>query len=135
RLERRPDVREALEDEDDEKDAGIFMVQLDEPHQQAEDPFGLNRPVDRDEDISADDYGDMLSELCQARLVSSPGQSKEVLISDDPPDTNTAVQLKTAICHGEGLHYPEWDYRIQAYQLPGARLHVLPNLPGSQQWV
>ena len=135
RLERRPDVREALEDEDDEKDAGIFMVQLDEPHQQAEDPFGLNRPVDRDEDISADDYGDMLSELSQARLVSSPGQSKEVLISDDPPDTNTAMQLKTALREQTGLHYPEWDYRIQAYQSPGAKLHVLPNLPGSQQWV
>lgn len=135
RLERRPEVRQALEDEDDEKDAGIFMVQLDEPHQQAEDPFGLNRPVDRDEDISADDYGDMLSELSQARLVSSPGQSKEVLISDDPPDTNTAMQLKTALREQRGLHYPEWDYRTQAYRLPGARLHVLPNLPGSQRWV
>ncbi|WP_320331473.1 nitric oxide reductase activation protein NorD [Halopseudomonas formosensis] len=111
------------------------MVQLDEPHQQAEDPLGLNRPVDRDEDISADEYGDMLSELSQARLVSTPGSSKEVLISDDPPDTNTAMQLKTAIREGGGLQYPEWDCRIQAYRQPGATLHVLPNLPGSQQWV
>lgn len=135
RLERRPDIREATDNEDDEQDSGIFMVQLDEPHQQAEDPFGLNRPVDRDEDISADDYGDMLSELSQARLVSTPGHSKEVLISDDPPDTNTAMQLKTAMREQKGLRYPEWDYRLQAYQLPGARLHLLPNLPGSQQWV
>src|SRR5690606_10603173 len=101
----------------------------------AEDPLGLNRPVDRDEDISADEYGDMLSELSQARLVSTPGSSKEVLISDDPPDTNTAMQLKTAIREGGGLQYPEWDCRIQAYRQPGATLHVLPNLPGSQQWV
>lgn len=135
RLLRRPEVREALEGEDDNKDPGIFMVQADEPHQHAEDPFGLNRPVDRDEDISADEYGDMLSELSHARLVSTPGQSKEVLISDDPPDTNTAMQLKTAIQEQQGLRYPEWDYRIQAYRQPGATLHVLPNLPGSQQWV
>ncbi|SDS99449.1 nitric oxide reductase NorD protein [Halopseudomonas litoralis] len=132
---RRPEVREAKEDEDDNSDAGIFMVQADEPHQHAEDPFGLNRPVDKDEDISADEYGDMLSELSEARLVSTPGRSKEVLISDDPPDTNTAMQLKTAIREQQGLRYPEWDYRIQAYRQPGTTLHVLPNLPGSQQWV
>ena len=134
-LVRRPEVREAKEDEDDNKDPGIFMVQADEPHQHAEDPLGLNRPVDKDEDISADEYGDMLSELSEARLVSTPGRSKEVLISDDPPDTNTAMQLKTAIREQQGLRYPEWDYRIQAYRQPGATLHVLPNLPGSQQWV
>lgn len=132
---RRPEVREANDGEDDDKDPGILMVQLDEPHQQAEDPLGLNRPVDRDEDISADEYGDMLSELSRARLVSTPGSAKEVLISDDPPDTNTAMQLRTAIREGGGLHYPEWDYRIQAYRQPGATVHVLPSLPGSQQWV
>ncbi|WP_285275598.1 nitric oxide reductase activation protein NorD [Halopseudomonas bauzanensis] len=135
RLLRRPEVREAREDEDDDGDPGIFMVQADEPHQHAEDPFGLNRPVDKDEDISADDYGDMLSELSEARLVSTPGRSKEVLISDDPPDSNTAMQLKTAIREQQGLRYPEWDYRSQSYRQPGATLHVLPNLPGSQQWV
>jgi len=135
RLLRRPEVRKAKEDEEDQADAGIFMVQADEPHQHAEDPLGLNRPVDRDEDISADEYGDMLSELPEARLVSTPGRPKEVLISDDPPDTNTAMQLKTAIREQRGLRYPEWDYRIQAYRQPGTTLHVLPNLPGSQQWV
>jgi len=135
RLLRRPEVRKAKEDEEDQADAGIFMLQADEPHQHAEDPLGLNRPVDRDEDISADEYGDMLSELPEARLVSTPGRPKEVLISDDPPDTNTAMQLKTAIREQRGLRYPEWDYRIQAYRQPGATLHVLPNLPGSQQWV
>ncbi|MCK0538093.1 nitric oxide reductase activation protein NorD [Alcanivorax quisquiliarum] len=135
RLLRRPEVREAEDGEDDNKDPGIFMVQADEPHQQAEDPLGLNRPVDKDEDISADEYGDMLSELSHARLVSTPGRSREVLISDDPPDTNTAMQLKTAIREQNGLRYPEWDYRISAYHQPGTTLHVLPNLPGSQQWV
>lgn len=133
-LPRRPDIRDARDDED-KHDDGIFMVQADEPHQHAEDPLGLNRPVDQDEDTSADEYGDMLSELPEARLVSTPGRPKEVLISDDPPDSNTALQLKRAIADGQGLHYPEWDYRTGHYRQPGATVRVLPNLPGSQQWV
>lgn len=133
-LPRRPEIREAEEDEDEERES-IFMVQADEPHQHAEDPLGMNRPVDRDEDISADEYGDMLSELPEARLVATPVKPKEVLISDDPPDSNTLMQLKRAKAEGRGLHYPEWDYRVQQYRQPGAIVRVLPNLPGSQQWV
>ena len=133
-LPRRPDIRNAAEDED-KHDEGVFMVQADEPHQHAEDPLGLSRPVDHDEDTSADEYGDMLSELPEARLVSTPGRPKEVLISDDPPDSNTALQLKRAIADGQGLSYPEWDYHTGHYRQPGAIVRVLPNLPGSPQWV
>ncbi|NWN91617.1 hypothetical protein HLV39_08950 [Marinobacter adhaerens] len=136
RLPRRPEVREATEDEDnDNDDPGIFMVQPDEPHQQAEDPLGLNRPIDRDEDTSADEFGDMLSDLPEARLISTPGSPKEVLIADDPPDTNTAMQLRQAVKEERGIRYPEWDYRSQAYRDPGATVRVLPNLPGTQAWV
>lgn len=134
RLARRPEIRKATEDED-KHDDGIFMVQADEPHQHAEDPLGLNRPVDRDEQISADEYADMLSELPEARLVATPGSPKEVLISDDPPDSNTAQQLKRAKADGQGLQYPEWDWQTGQYLLPGATVRLLPNLPGSQQWV
>jgi nitric oxide reductase NorD protein len=77
----------------------------------------------------------MLSELPEARLVSTPGTPKEVLIADDPPDTNTAMQLRRAVCEGRGIVYPEWDYRAQAYRDPGATVHVLPNLLGTQDWV
>ena len=135
-LPRRPEVREPTEEEDeDSSEEGLFMVQLDEPHQQAEDPFGLNRPIDRDEDTSADEFGDMLSDLPEARLVSTPGTPKEVLISDDPPDTNTAMQLRRAVREERGIRYPEWDYRAQAYREHGATVRVLPNLPGTQAWV
>ena len=134
RLPRRPEVRNAKPDED-QGDEGIFMVQADEPHQHAEDPLGLNRPVDRDEDIGADEYGDMLSELPQARLVATPQQAREVLISDDPPDGSTRLQLARAMAEGEGLAYPEWDYRAGRYRQPGAIVRLLPSLPGSQAWV
>src|SRR5690606_18832641 len=57
------------------------------------------------------------------------------LISVDPPASNTALQLQLAIADGQGLHYPEWDYRGGHYGQPGATVRLLPNLPGSQQSV
>src|SRR5690606_20934697 len=75
RLRRRPDVRDPKEGEDEEGDENSpWMIQLDEPHQHAEDPMGLQRPVDRDEETSADHFGDLASELPEARLVSTPGK-------------------------------------------------------------
>lgn len=135
RLPRRPEVRNATPDEDHDDDEGIFMVQADEPHQHAEDPLGLSRPVDRDEDIGADEYGDMLSELPHARLVATPRQAKEVLLSDDPPDGGTHLQPARAMADGERLAYPEWDYRAGQYRQPGAIVRLLPSLPGSPDWV
>ena len=133
RLFRRPDVREARDDEDDDADSGAWMIQADEPHPYAEDPMGLNRPVDRN-DADAEEYGEMVSELAQARLVATPGTPREVLISDDPPPGRTRVAAP-ATAADAGLHYPEWDYRLDGYRLPGATVRVLPPEQGSRQWV
>ncbi len=136
RLNRRPEERDPVEDEDDdEKEDGIWMVQGDEPHQHAEDPFGLQRPTDRDDETSADEFGEMVSELSEARLISTPGQPKEVLISDDPPDAKARQQLKAAIAEGKGILYPEWDYRTNCYNESGATVRLLSPQHGSQQWV
>ena len=136
RLTRRPKMREAAEDEDEgEKKSGTWMVQLDEPHEKAEDPMGLQRPTDRDEHDSADHLGDMLSELKEARLVSTPGTPREVLLSDDPPDTRMTLQSATAEASEDKLRYPEWDYRAEAYRSPGALVRCLDAAPGAQGWV
>jgi nitric oxide reductase NorD protein len=136
RLSRRPEEREATEDEKEENpEPGIWMVQADEPHQHAEDPFGLQRPTDRDQETSAEEFGDMVSELSNARLVSTPGRPKEVLLSDDPPDARARQELKAAIAEGKGFSYPEWDYRNRIYREPGATVRPLSCQGGSQQWV
>jgi nitric oxide reductase NorD protein len=136
-LPRRPDERKATEDEErgDDDEDGIWMMQADESHPHAEDPMGLQRPVDRDDDISADEYGDLVSELSEARLVSTPGRPKEVLLSDDPPDARAKQELKAAIADGEGFSYPEWDYRNRVYRQPGATVRILSSGQGSQPWV
>ena len=135
-LARRPNERKATEEEEEsDNDDSIWMMQGDESHPHAEDPMGLQRPVDRDDDISADEYGDLVSELSEARLVSTPGSPKEVLLSDDPPDARAKQELKAAIANGEGFSYPEWDYRNRIYREPGATVRILSSGQGSQKWV
>ena len=133
RLARRPEVRAAKENEDDER-PGAWMVQSAQPAESAEDPFGLQRPVDLDENAAADEYADSVSELAQARLVSTPERAREILLSDDPLEALTRRE-STADARAIELSYPEWDYRLDAYHHPGARIRLMPAPVGSQAWV
>ncbi|HJV50918.1 MAG TPA: VWA domain-containing protein [Noviherbaspirillum sp.] len=134
RLARRPEVREAADDEDDQR-TGPWMVQTAQPQEHAEDPIGMQRPTDRDESTAAEDFADSLSELPEARLVTTPGQPKEVLLSDDPLPSRTRTAAAATPGDAATFTYPEWDYRIGAYREPGARVHLLPAPQGSPQWV
>lgn len=135
RMERRPDVREPGEDEDDKKQ-GAWMVQTSQPHEQVEDPVGMQRPTDRDESTAAEEFADALSELPEARLVSTPGRPKEVLLSDDAPEMRAKKRESHAAgTEGDRLQYPEWDYRIGVYREPGATVHLLAPQEGPQEWV
>lgn len=137
RLARRPEVRPEVEGEDDDSGPGIWMVQTAQPHEQAEDPMGLQRPTDRDADTAAEDFADALSELPEARLVSAPGKPKEILLSDDSPEAQ-ARQVPTVAAAPEAperLDYPEWDWRSATYRHPGATVLLLPASHGPQQWV
>lgn len=135
RLSRRPEVREAMEGEDEEQPDGIWMVQPSPPLEQAEDPMGMQRPTDRNEATPAEEYADSLSELNEARLVRTPGSPKEVLISDDPPDACSLQASNEPESHAEQLSYPEWDYKRGSYRNPGATVHLLPAPLGTSQWV
>lgn len=135
RMPRRPEVRDSLDDEDDQQ-PGAWMVQTAQPQEKAEDPMGLQRPTDRDTDTASEEFADALSELPEARLVSAPGKPKEVLISDDPPE----AQIRRGMNGKPGTapeqrHYPEWDWRLGAYRDPGATVLLLPAPLGPQQWV
>jgi nitric oxide reductase NorD protein len=135
RLPRSPTVREAPEDEQDAK-PGAWMVQTAKPHEQVEDPIGLERPTDRDESTAAEDLADSLSELPQARLVATPGSAKEVLLSEQPPDARARQSLRQRLdLQGEVLKYPEWDYRSRSYIDGGVVVHVHAAAEGAQHWV
>lgn len=135
RLGRSPKVREAAEDEDD-KTSGTWMVQPSQPHEQAEDPNGLQRPTDRDETTAAEELADSLSELPEARLVSTPGSPKEILLSQDTPDARRKLPPLSAACGEEQrLLYPEWDHRAGAYIEGGVTVHLKTMPEGSPAWV
>lgn len=135
RMPRRPKERKPDDNEDEKRGQGTWMVQTNPPLEQAEDPRGLQRPVDRDEDTPAEEFADALSELNEARLVSTPGSAKEVLLSDDPPEKRSLHKPKPADSPARALHYPEWDHRQGGYRHPGATVHLLAAQPGPQQWV
>ena len=132
RLARRPEVRQADDDEDDERQ-GAFMIQTSQPHEHAEDPAGLQRPTDRDEESAAEDFAESVADLPEARLVVTPGRPKEYLLSDDTPRSRRAdaAPAQSTAC----LSYPEWDYRLAAYRDPGATVQLLQPALGPQQWV
>ncbi len=134
RLPRRPEVRNPAKEEDDKKQGG-WMVQTSQPHEQAEDPVGMQRPTDRDETSAAEEFADALSELPEARLVSTPGRPREVLLSDDTPASRAKRHAGAATSDGSRLAYPEWDCRAGAYRDPGATIHLLAPQSGPQQWV
>ncbi|TKS53820.1 hypothetical protein E4582_02875 [Luteimonas yindakuii] len=135
RMERRPDERDAIEDEDKPGEPGVWMIQQDAPHEVAEDPFGLQRPVDRDDETSADEYGDMLSELASTRMVAAPDPPREVLLSDDPPASRAQLEFNA---QGEGdtrFRYPEWDHANASYIEHGTTVRMLPPVHGHPAWI
>lgn len=134
RLPRRPQVRQA-EEKEDEARPGTWMVQTSKPEEKAEDPYGMQRPTDRDAQTAEDELADALSELPEARLVSTPSRPREFLLSDDAPDALAKRGRSTKGRGGAALTYPEWDYRIGAYHESAATVHEVPCEGGTDAWV
>lgn len=136
RLARRPQVRTPQDDEEQEGPAGAWMVQTAQPHEQAEDPMGMQRPSDRDTSTAAQEFADALSELPEARLVSTPSRPREVLLSDDPPE-RLAQQAFTpqAGAPAAALQYPEWDCQTESYRRPGATVLLSEAPDGPREWL
>jgi len=135
RLTRRPDVREP-DERDERANPSPWMIQTAQPLEHAEDPFGMQRPVDRDENTEAEEFADSVSELAQARLVTTPGSPQEVLLSDDPPAARGTWTCSPAFePAAQVLTYPEWDWRARAYRDPGSWVYQLSALHGSRAWV
>ena len=132
-LRRRPRARHAADDDDD-RQPGTWMVRADEPMEAAEDPAGLQRPVDRDDEADAAELADSVSDLPEARVVQTPGPPREVLENVAAPMPRTHLH-----CGGEesgdAILYPEWDHRLGAYREPGAVVRTGVVGAGSGVWV
>ena len=103
RLARRPEVREGT-DQEDEARPGAWMVPPDIPHEQAEDPFGLQRPTDRDQAAAADEFADDIRRMhtrARSALRLGPiGEEPPAFYIPCPADLDTG-----ALCgHRLGVH-------------------------------
>lgn len=130
-LPRRPTVREPAADEDD-SEPGTWIVRADDAQEKAEDPAGLQRPADRDEQADPGELADALSELPEARLVHSPAVVHEVLVGDDP------IRRVGASDGGRrpgGIVYPEWDCYTARYRMAGAIVRERDGENGEDAWV
>jgi nitric oxide reductase NorD protein len=135
RLARTPKARQGEEGEDDAK-PGAWMVQTAAPHEQVEDPFGMQRPADKAGAEEAEGLADAMSELAQARLVSTPGRPKEVFLSDEAPASRSRLDPPPAPPgDSEVLRFAEWDYRAQAYREGYASVHMSLAVEGPHGWV
>lgn len=133
-LPRPPEARQAEENED-QAAPGTWMVQTSEPQEKAEDPHGLQRPTDRDDAAAPDELADALSELPEARLVSTASRPREFLLSDDPPEPRSKLGKGASGNNGAPLTYPEWDYRIGAYHFDAVTVRVVACGAGTESWI
>ncbi|HEX7977250.1 MAG TPA: hypothetical protein VF461_01505 [Gemmatimonadaceae bacterium] len=131
-LPRRPRVREASPNDDDDE-PGTWIVRADDPQEKVEDPAGLNRPTDRDQHADAGELADALSELPEARLVRTPDRVHEILTSEDPPPPVHHRSVSTSVGHA-AIAYPEWDWRASAYRPRAAIVRMRVAEEGSSAW-
>ena len=129
-LRRTPEVREPGADEDSAR-MGTWIIRPDEPQESVEDPFGIQRPADRDTEIAPEDLADALADLPRTRVVTTSAPAEEALTSDAPVPRGARA---AAAAVGTGLVYPEWDYRIRAYRLRGTVVREHPLEPGNGAW-
>lgn len=132
-LRRVPRVRQGSGDEDDER-PGTWMIRADEPMESVEDPMGLQRPADQENDVDAADLADSLSELPEAGVVHSPGTPREVLAGDTATVSRAPARIDH-IAEDARIVYPEWDYRLAAYRQRGAVVRSSRATSGSGIWV
>ena len=130
-LPRRPRIRAAAENEDD-AEPGTWMVRADDLQEKAEDPSGLQRPADREQQADPGELADALSELPELRLVRSPGAVHEFLVGEDPIRRAPGVESRP---QATGFAYPEWDWRADAYRPGGAIVRERGAEAGDGAWV
>ena len=111
------------------------MIQSSPPNEHAEDPMGLQRPVDQEPDADLEGSAESVSDLEALRLVSTPGTSREIFATDDALPLAPRPPSEQGRRVREGLAYPEWDYTKSGYVEAAAVVRESPVALGPPQWV
>ena len=130
-LDRRPREADAVEEEDD-AEPGTWMVRADDAHEKVEDPSGLQRPADQDNQANPGDLAEALAELPEARLVRTPEPVAEILVGLDPVSRGHGLIRGAG---SAGFSYPEWDWQRNAYRPNAAVVRELRAEARGGTWV
>jgi nitric oxide reductase NorD protein len=132
RLARHVEAREVAEEEDPRP--GPFFVPFGDPPQSIQDPAGLRRPEDQDENIDLDALTDEIERLGRLPRVRSPARVHEVLESDSERARTGTGPANRADREAPGLRYPEWDYRTERYRRAYCAVREVAAEPGDPSW-
>ena len=132
RLDRQLEAREVDEEEKDSR-SGPFFVPFGDPPQTIQDPAGLRRPEDRDEDIDLEALAEELERLGRLPRVRSSARVHEVLESESERARSATESTNAAASDALGLRYPEWDYRTHRYRRAYCAFVRSPQLRASHR--
>ncbi|HSD10570.1 MAG TPA: VWA domain-containing protein [Candidatus Binatia bacterium] len=132
RLARQVDAREVGDEED--SPPGPFFVPFGDPPQSIQDPAGLRRPEDRDEDIDLDTLAEEIERLGRLPRVRSSARVHEALESEIERARSASQTECTAAAEPFGLRYPEWDYRTERYRRAYCAVREVAAAHGDPSW-
>ncbi len=133
RLGRRLEAREVDEEEQNSR-SGPFFVPFGDPPQSIQDPAGLRRPEDRDEDIDLEALAEELERLGRLPRIRSSARVHEALESESERARSTTEPTNAAPSDALGLRYPEWDYRTDRYRRAYCAVREVAAAPGELSW-
>jgi nitric oxide reductase NorD protein len=131
RIRRQIEARDVADEENDGR-SGPFFVPFGDPPQTVQDPSGLRRPVDQQEDLDLDALAEEIEHLYEVPQIRSSDAVHEVL----EPDSARARARQSARCAtgSVGIRYPEWDHRTSSYRPAHCLLRELAAPGGDPDW-
>ena len=121
-----------IPDEEADGRGGPFFVPFGDPPQTVQDPAGLRRPVDHDEDLDLGTLAEEIERLGRVPRVRSSDRVREVLESDAARPRSS--QARSVTTDAVGIRYPEWDYHTTSYRPAHCVLRELAAPSGDPGW-
>ncbi len=131
RLRRRIEARDVADEENDGR-SGPFFVPFGDPPQTVQDPAGLGRPIDREENLDLDTLAEEVERLSEVPRIRSHDVVHEVLELDSV--RAHAERARRTATDSAGIRYPEWDHRTSSYRPAHCLLRELEAPSGDPAW-
>jgi nitric oxide reductase NorD protein len=131
RLRRQIEARDVGDEENDGR-SGPFFAPFGDPPQTVQDPAGLRRPADREEDLDLDTLAEEIERLSAVPRTRSRDAVHEVLERDAARAHARKASRKAT--DPLAIRYPEWDHQTSRHRPAHCLLHELAAPSGDPAW-